>query len=41
MPNVDLTQEVVQLTMAQQSFAANPKTLQTELSTTGRLLAIV
>jgi len=41
MPNVDLTQDVVQLTMAQQSFAANLKTLQTELSTTGRLLAVV
>jgi flagellar basal-body rod protein FlgC len=41
MPNIDLTQEIVQLTTAQQSYAANLKTLQTGLSTTGRLLAIV
>ena len=40
MPNVDLTQEVVELAMAQQSYQANLKTVQISMSTTGRLLGI-
>jgi flagellar basal-body rod protein FlgC len=40
MPNVDLTQEIVELVAARQSFAANLKTVQIGLSTTGRLLGI-
>jgi flagellar basal-body rod protein FlgC len=40
MPNVDLTQQVVELAMAQQSYQANLKTVQISTSTTGRLLGI-
>jgi len=40
MPNVDLTQEIVELAAARQSFAANLKTVQISMSTTGRLLGI-
>jgi flagellar basal-body rod protein FlgC len=39
-PNVDLTQEMVEMAAAQQSFAANLKTVQISLSSTGRLLGI-
>jgi flagellar basal-body rod protein FlgC len=40
MPNVDLTQEVVELAMAQQSYQVNLKTIQISMSMTGRLLGI-
>ena len=40
MPNVDLTQQMVEMAMAQQSYAANLKTIQMSMSTTGRLLGI-
>jgi flagellar basal-body rod protein FlgC len=41
MPNVDPTQEILQLATARQSFAANLKTVQAAISMTDQLLAIV
>jgi flagellar basal-body rod protein FlgC len=38
MPNVDLTQELLQMEVARQSYEANLKTVETAFSTTNRLL---